>query len=344
MVRPTWLSHPEDCIAARDRDDLHVHEMYYYLAENGLVNPNIICVMWIPEDDDFPYTVDNCDIDLSQQDFPYPIYVIIGDHTVAAINLLAKAYPGNPEFDPIPVRLMILKKTQANIEEVLYLGTLDNTLQSIHKNMTQWDCVKQMHSVYVYINTKFKNKQQRNKTWSRYRDGCEKNMPYVGGTFSTFNQVATLPDALWKPIKQIFEGKFAVNKDIKQSIPVAMTHFQHIGRIPHDELVKWLERVLDGTWNCKHFSERCQKYKKQKHALQLTVDYVNQLEGKEKYQDWDELLKDYPNFEENDFIPSIVSMAPQRVKENFNTHAKDYIDKHLQTCKRKKENSKNCHP
>ena len=207
--------------------------------------------------------------------------------------------------------------------------------------MTQWGCVKQMHSVYVYINSKFTNKQLRNKTWTRYKDGCEKNMPYIGGTFSTFNQVATLPDLLWKPIKQIFEGKFAVNKDIKQPVPQAMTHFQHIGRIPHEELVKWLERVLDGTWNCKHFADRCQKYKKQKHALQLTVDYVNQLEGKEKYQDWDELLEDYPNFEENDFIPSIVSMAPQRVKENFNTHAKDYIDKHLQTCKRKKENSKN---
>ena len=67
-VRSIWIEDPEDCIMSRDKDELHVLEMMNSIAENGLVNPNLVILMWLPEDSDeaAQYPLGSVNFDLAQ--------------------------------------------------------------------------------------------------------------------------------------------------------------------------------------------------------------------------------------------------------------------------------------
>ena len=332
-VRSKWTEGPLADFKTRERDALHVQEMYFYLAENGVVNPNIVLLMLVPEG--HPYLNGHVDFDLNADEPPFPLYAIIGDHTCSAIRILATKFPNIEQFRNILVKMVICEKNEETIMEATYMGTLDNTLHSIHKKMSQWDCVKQMHSMHCYITNNYP-KKEFSATWKRYRENCEKSMPFKGGTFSTFSSLCCLRGNIWNYISAIFEGRVKQNKEIKQPIPKAMTHFQQMSGIPTRKLESWLKRCVDGESNVQTFNKSCVLFKKQCRVRDMITEYVSTDTG-EEYETWQEVIDQFPKMGEKGWFQEITGLTSDKAKEGFNAYTKKVLDETMQECRDMKD-------
>jgi hypothetical protein len=338
-VRAIWIEDPEECIISRDKDEMHVLQMMSSIAENGLVNPNMVILMWLPEDSDAAaqYPLGSVNFDLAQDKPPCPLYAVIGMHTTTAVQRLHERYPDNEDFKFLEVPLIVCARNTVNIQNALYLGTLDNTLQSLHKDMNQWDCVKQMRRTYEYLNNKYENdKQKFKKAWSDYTDSCKESMPYKGGSFLTFTSVCQQKSAVFKLIHSIFSGQVKTNKKIKQNTPNAMTHFQHMGNISTENLTKWLGRVIEGDWNTKLFDDRCLNYKLEIHIKSLVLEHC-EIDCEKEFGTWDDLVKEFPKMGTSSFIQEQMSIAPKKRAQQLTAHAKNRIEQMMKECRDDKQ-------
>ena len=111
--------------------------------------------------------------------------------------------------------------------------------------------------------TSAKRKKKQQEEWKEYKDQCAQSMPYIGGSFQTMASIARLDPEIFDLVKIIFEGRFKVNKQLRgQQKPVALTHFQKMGNVPTEHLIRWLTRVVNGESTCKQFDERITWFKK----------------------------------------------------------------------------------
>ena len=332
-VQSSWTQGPLPDFQTRERDELHVQQMYFYLAENGVVNPNIVLMMLVPEGHE--YLKGHVDFDLNDDEPPFPLYAIIGDHTCTAIRKLANKFPNIEQFRTILTKLIICEKSEETIMEATYMGTLDNTLHSIHKKMSQWDCVKQMHSMHCYISNTYP-KNEFSSIWKRYRNDCENSMPFHGGTFNTFTSVCCHKGNTWNYIAAIFEGRVKQNRAIKQPTPSAMTHFQQMSGVPPAKIESWLKRCVDGESNVATFHKSCILYKKQCRVKELIIDYVTADTG-EDYETWSEVVEEFPKMGQKNWFEQIMGLAPAKAKEGLNAYTKKFLDDCMQECREMKD-------
>jgi hypothetical protein len=335
-VRSSWIESPEDCIKTRDLDELHVLALFHSMLQNGMIKENITLIMWKPKDKDeaAKYNTVRCVFNLESDRPPHRLFAIIGDHTSTAVKKLNRKFPRNADFDILNTPLLIVERSNENIAEILYIGTLDNTIASLHKSMTQWDCVKQMRTIYVHLQRVHAGDESSFKEqWRKYKQDCEGSMPYKGGTFSTFSSMAILSEDIFSRIKQIFTGQYVTNPAIKQGIPKAMTCFQNMGNIDSADLCKWLDRVLSGQYNCATFSQRCAAYKLEMHVKTLIVEYVNTMDDCE-HKSWEDVVSQYPRMGLQSFIEEQIGLAPKKRKDNLQSHAKTRIDQIMELCRR----------
>ena len=328
-IPSTWITSPPKYLRARETDEGHVRGIMDNMCKNGIYDDLAITVlMWVPENETI-YTAQRCDFDLTSEKPPYPMYAIIGDHTSKAIILIHEMFPNNMTFKNINVRLLVMQRSPENEVEARYLGTLDNTIRSIHQAMTQWDCVSQIHDIYEFFKQKYGNGQlvgDAKKKFTAYVTSCEDVMPFTGGTFSTFRTVAKVSAPIWKLITQIFSGQFKQNREIPQKIPKSLTNFSSMGNVPEDLLIIWLNKVVEGKETCKGFQERCTTFKKEITLKEKIVEYLQSILEEDDYSDWSDVIRNFPEMGTKIWFGSMLKVAPVRTRENLGEHAKNMID------------------
>ena len=334
-----WVQHPESCIEARERNLKHLNSMYVNIQEKGVLQPNICVVMWLPDDpvEKKKYENHSFDFDITADKPPYPMYTIIGDHTTGAIQMLNEEYPMNRMFQYVPMTLLVLEKTEANIQNCMFLGNLDNTVQNLHKGMSMWDCVKQMHNMFIRFRTVYKDKKTRKQEWASYRTFCETTMPFKGGTFSTLTGLAKHEGKIWSYMMDICSGKVKSTKKTKFKIPESVGHFQSMSDIPEKCLIQWLQAVVDGNIPLKDFAANCKKYKLSARMKSEIVESVSNLRPEHKIEDWQDLIAEFPEFNDRQWFLSFVNNCTGlKVKDPIPPCAKVLITELLSVHDKKK--------
>ena len=249
-----FISDPEPCILARELDMTHAKDLTVHFKKYGVLDINVKCLMWEDVAPVLPgLHYDNFSIDISKPTPPKPIMAIIGAHSKEAVKILRGQHPNNPRYKNICVKLAIAPKTQENISYALHLATMDNTIQSLHKSMTMWDCAKQMHRNWLLIQ-KENPKTQWDAKFTAYRTKSKESMPFKGGSFATLTSFCKHSGEIWNKLFNIFEGKYVKTQLRGQKTPTSLTHFQNMALIPAKDVERWLDRICDGLWTTKDFN------------------------------------------------------------------------------------------
>lgn len=338
LIPVECIDHPEKCIEAREQDKDHRADMKNYFKTHGVLEPNIKVLMWSDEKFD---KVIRFDIDLDDPRPPSPIYAIVGDHSAGGLKDLTKDYPKNRKFKYVLVKMAICPKTEENIKMALHYGTLDNTIASLHKAMSMWDCCKQMRNRWMDLCQEFPYEQQKNekrKKWKHYLTNCETSMPFSGGTYHTLAVVAKYDVSIWKLISKIFEGEYVKNPKLKgQTTPKSFGHFNEMGGIPNEDLIRWLERVVNGTWTTKIFNNRCQLYKKTVRVRADIVEFVNTIRPEHGFEDFDKVAMMYPKMADPNWWNGVISWVSDKKKEKLSALVKQQIEDIIEQTEKKEE-------
>jgi hypothetical protein len=226
----------------------------------------------------------------------------------------------------VTIELVSCEKNDENIRKLKYLGTLDNTIQSLHQKMTMFDCIKQMHASWLSLKRTCTTPEDLKAAWAIVKLEAESSMPFAGGTFNTFSQLAKVEDGVWALINQIFSGHYVVNKALKgQKAPTSLAHFNNMGNIPVDDLKRWLRRVCDGQWLTKTFYDRCQSYKKEVRVKEAILEYAN-VKSEIKFESYDDLENKVSTIGNPDWFASIVSWCDDKAKSKLPVSLHNTID------------------
>jgi hypothetical protein len=320
-----YISSPEACIKARDSDSMHVDVLEQSFLEKGMLNPKIFGVMWSNVPDlASNITKENFSIDTNAAAPPRPINAAVGDHTQLAIKRLRIKKPNNKKYKQVQIQLAIVPKTPENIAKVLYLGTMDNTIEALHKPMTMWECCKQMNRQHTQIFRSTEPTKTKKEQWASYKDMAKRSMPFTGGTFNTMECVAKVDKQIWALLSAIFENNIVQNKEIKQTVPTSLTHFQHMGNIETADLVRWLTRVVNGQWNTKNFVDRCKRHKKSLKLKKDILEYVNTIRSEHEFKTYDQIASRYPQLADADWFNNVLDWTPER-NEKLQSHTKTAV-------------------
>lgn len=142
--------------------------------------------------------------------------------------------------------------------------------------------------------------------------------------------LAKVPNYIWDLIASIFQGAVTRNKKLKsQATPTSLTHFTSMGKIPTADLKVWLERVVKGEWNTKHFSDRCNLYKKSIRVKHDILEFVQSVRSEQKFESYEKIVQSYPQLGDKAWFSNVVQWVPQSVKAKLSPHIKDMIIKIL---------------
>ena len=113
----------------------------------------------------------------------------------------------------------------------------------------------------------------------------------------TYYQTAKRTGAVRERIEQVLSGACRLNSAGKPKKPTGHYWATHIGGIPDDDLVVFLDRCIEGDTDLKFFSTQCQQFKlEQKVRECILVETA--------LETWAELQAKYPNLAADSFISS----------------------------------------
>ena len=334
LIPTAWPQYPEAEIADRKRDAQHVDTIKKSMLEHGiLINSGVTLLMW--QDD-----LDAANIDLTTYIFdtdkpepPVPMYTIAGDHTCAGAQSLHEFYPKNKKWSTLPVSVVVAPKTDECTTFAKLYGGLDNKIRSTMKKKSPWDYVIDMHEMFERIENSEASQKEKKDKISKFMDDLKIRSSEPENSIGSWKQVAKQTGKLWDNIYAIFSGN---TKDKKATVPKNTTHFNTMSGIPEDNLIRWSDRVVEGEWRTKDFSDRCAQFKREKMCQTKMMDFaVEKLtdedtdEGKpESYQDLIEIL---PFFGDAEWFKKCVAfMGNARQRDELAPQIKNEILEKIQ--------------
>lgn len=324
-----WPQYPEEEIADRKRDEAHVDDIKKSMMEHGiLINSGITILMWQDDLDKANIDLHKDTIDVSKQEPPVPMYTIAGDHTCAAAQSLHNFYPANKKWVSLPVSIVVAPKTDSDITFAKLYGGLDNKIRSTHKKKGAWDYVLDMHEMFVRVENSDDSAKDKKDKISKFMDDLKIRSSEPENSIGSWKQVAKQTGKLWDNINAIFSGD---TKDKKASIPKNTTHFNGMSGIPEENLVRWSDRVVEGEWRTKDFSDRCAQFKREKlcqsKMMEFTVSKLSKHEMEDGEPDtYDELIDILPFFGDQVWFKKCVAfMGNARLKDELAAQIKDEI-------------------
>lgn len=328
---PNWLSKPREDISARDLEEKNVITIMGSLSTWGYVGTdvNVKVVMMF----DTKQQMEEFKLNPNSTKPPQrPLEAFVGLHSMVAAQRLHALHPINKNFQRTPCEVLFCVSDDDSMFWLKYLGTLDNTVKSLHKDMTMWDCVQSLHSSLKYISKQHpgdNNISKRKTLWQNVRASAESSMPYTGGSFITMAQIAQLPPPVWKYVAMIFGGQYTQNKALKgQKTPHALTHFNQMGDIDTDHLQGWLKRVVDGQYTM--FQDRCVLYKKTRRVREEIIEYLNvKYSSAQNVSTWEDVCDSYPFFSDETWFANIIAWCPKAAKEKLPAFVKSMIDEKI---------------
>jgi hypothetical protein len=315
---------------ARAKDEEHVKGIMASFESRGIQKKilDVRLVMLYPAGDPVPdQRVMSGEWDFDADKPPIPLAAFVGAHSTTAVQRLRGQYGDRKEeYNRIHVKeIIICEDTVWNNANLRFIGTMDNTVKEQRLKMNMIGAVLQLRESYEYGRLNMPTTDERDKYWKVVIADAKLSMPFNGGSFNTIAAMALKETVIWAILEKIFKGHVVHNKNIKQQIPKALTHFDNMGNIPTDKLVCWLSRIVEGTWDTKTFKDRCGSYKKENRVLNQIVDYVSTIDGN-NYDSFDQLRQAYPSLANADLIRSIVHACGDKAKDEIPKFCVDLID------------------
>ncbi len=86
-------------------------------------------------------------------------------------------------------------------------------------------------------------------------------------------QLCKLHGDLWQRIEAIFKGEVH-NARGNFKVPTGIVSFLHIAKIPQEQLVAWLDQVIQGNLSLANFTRYCQNYKARERLREAVAHYI----------------------------------------------------------------------
>ena len=296
-----WLTPPEVDIAARGRDKEQVKTIKKSMESIGVHSPRVWVLVWADDVKAAGYDPENLILPATDRTTPpFPMYVIVGSHTCAAIQELHQQYPRNRMYKSVEVEsFLVSARNDTTAEYAQSAGTMDNFVMSLQKGATAFDCINQMHTKYVAtFDNASTDMTTKKEQWKRYRTKCEMGMRFSFNTIGSMMVLAGVRPELWANIEKIFKGEVEDNPDIKQRKPDTHGHFVNMSEIPFNKLMDWTGRVVLGQINTKMFNDKCLLYKK---VLRVQGDCIEHVNSKRpgvnpRFENFNDMAEEYTCF------------------------------------------------
>ena len=327
QVLVDWGGVPERDLKVRDLEKDGV-TMLVDSFMNGIRMPmEIIGVIWVDGTTTL-IEIDNFIVDLSNANFLRFIHIICGLHRTTALQRCHKNYPDKSLYKYLYLTLLIVPRTAANIQTILFIGNSDNRKSQILVRTSQWSVVAQYRRQLdrIRADTTLSASEQIT-AFTAYKQLTAPEIPFEKNTLHTFSAVASVDKAVFRLMKKIFTGEFVPNKLLKgQKKPEAVTHFTCMSGIPPKSLCEWLQRVVDGVWLTSQFMKRCKIYTKNERVCGQILEYMQTKRSSFFFSSIADVAKVYPAVVNNVWIDAVVSSCEEAVKAKLSAHATKMID------------------
>ena len=333
IIPVDWLSHPTEAMNARIRKQDRVLKIFDSIGENGVQSGKRI-VGFVCKEDLLAAGMDpeNPQFDVTMLEPPVPIYTIIGDHTVAAIQMWHAEKPNNSKYKTVSVELIVSSKDENNLNLIKHAGTLDNKIMAMSESNTMWENIEQMHRNFVRIEANYANAGQaviehHKKT---YRKWAKSNFTQATATQCTMFTLANFRGEMWELIKTIFDGKCEPRKSARGKkkafiAPTSANAFKQMSDIPEYMLMNWMKQVISGSMEVKDFGDMCGKYKKEKAVQNDIVNFINIQRPSHEFKTYDDAAGVYTFLADPDWFKMITGSCGKNLKEQLPTTVKTDI-------------------
>ena len=304
------------------------------MEEIGVHSPRIWVLAWAEEVKEAGYDPENLILTVKDtEEAPFPMYIIVGSHTAAAIQQLHERYPRNKMYKSVEIEsFLVSARNSSTAEYAQAAGTMDNLVMSLQKGATAFDCINQMHIKHVAtFNCASTDLATKKEQWKRYRQKCELTMRFTPNTIGSMMVLAAVRPKLWDNIAKIFKGEVEHNPDIKQKAPETHGHFVNMSEIPYNKLLEWTSRVISGEYNSKDFNDKCVLYKKVSRVQGDIVEHVNSKRPDPnkvgpRFEDFNQVAEEYTCFKDHAWFHRLVAWCSRAAKDGLSSHAKTAIN------------------
>lgn len=309
-----WGKHPTNSIAARDRKESHVlEELGPVMRARGLVQEftDVTMLVWNEDLAEAGLTlldlqnlaITACDDLVNAPACPVHCHTIVGDHTVAAANMVAAENESRLDCMEVYMNLVVCNRDQHNSDRALHYGSDNNLTKDIRAVTTVWDVINQIHVRYMDIMKKhcdqtgmFKtpasSRQFKNEV-REYRKICLAMYQYPLNTQGSFWIIAKRTGSIWAQIKKIVTGDIRMTSRGSTYTEPKYGHFTNMSDIPDDLLSAWLNKVINEDLSTIEFNKKCLFYKKVRKVQDAMVEHVNS-KYQEEFKSYEEFCEAYP--------------------------------------------------
>ena len=223
-IPTAWLDTVVDSFGARQLYDKHVNIMYES-TKRGILDLKAVVMIFRDELQGAGLDPANIQLDgLETKPDGVHFYVIVGAHTVGAIQQHHSERPNNKLYKTVACQVIVCDNTLENRDHARDYGTLENNLRALGKNSNGWDILWQLRQVKLQSDELDMNTADKNAWYQeqKKRIARDHNIDFAT-TMGNYNSIACLKTSLFKKVKQIFEGKVHGAKFMP---PTAITPFR----------------------------------------------------------------------------------------------------------------------
>ena len=324
---------PEDAIKVRELENEGVDDLVDSFTTHGVKLPMpIIGVIWADPNNKL-LDINNFQVDFSKPNPRYHMHIICGMHRSTALCTCHKMFPKKPLYTTYGVTLLVLPRTAANMQMLLFIGNSDNRKGEIFVKTSPWSVVLQYRRQLDHFNADTTlSPSERQNSFTNYKIKSAPEMKFEKNTLHTLSACASVHAAVFEKMRKIFKGEYVVNKELKgQKKPDGVTHFTSMSGIPPKKLCEWLDRVLDGNWLTSTFQKRCKIYTKTERVMGQILEHIQMIKPKAKFHNLDDVKKVYPAVGDPAWYDAVIKSCEDAAKAKLSTHAIKMIEDMIET-------------
>ena len=322
-IPTAWLDTVVDSFGARQLYDKHVKIMYES-TKRGILDLKAVVMIFRDELQGAGLDPANIQLDgLETKPDGVHFYVIVGAHTVGAIQQHHSERPNNKVYKTVACQIIVCDNTQDNRDHARDYGTLENNLRALGKNSNGWDILWQLRQVKLQSDELDMQPADKNAWYQeqKKRIARDHNIDYQT-TMGNYNSIACLKTSLFKKVKQIFEGKVHGTKFVP---PTAITPFRDMSGVSDDDKEVLLSQVIGGTITLKEFKARCIFIKKTARVRDQIVNFLQEICPDETLSDWDTCCSAFEFLCNDAWFDSILGWVGSIAKEGLGVKLKQEI-------------------
>ena len=260
------------------------------------------------------------------------IQAIVGAHTITSIGKSHQARPGNANYQFIHCSLLVCEDTPENRAMAKSYGALENKVKDNRNKTDTWDQIWTMHASYLNLiqTVGLDNPKLFKKAW--VLEKARLDVSTRTGSKGSFDQNITIAQRtgpVFDLIAKIFKGEVAnlkiTNKPVKP--PTGVGHFKMMGGIPDEQLIQWLERVVQGDDETKDFANNCLRYKQRLSIREAIIEYIRIVRDRQKDLTWEAVVEEWPNIGDDAWFDLLMGWVGSVTTVVFTNAIKEEISR-----------------